>query len=344
METLWYGLLAVMIAGYVIFDGFDLGAGILHLFVAKNPAERDQVVRSVGPVWDGNEVWLIAGGGTLFFAFPVLYARSFSGFYLPLMMVLWLLVLRGLGIELRHYFKETLWLQFWDAAFALSSLLLALFFGAALGNVVRGVSLDENGVFFAPLWTNFRVGADTGVLDWFTILVGLTAVLSLAYHGALWLNDRTDGEVQRRSRCIAKGLWIIVLGAAVLTSVAAFWIQPVVLTSWTERPWGATFPALSLIMLVASAFYCRRGASRKAFLCSAGYLLALLLTAAIGLYPYVLPARNLQFSLTAQSTATSQASLTIGLYWWIPGLCLALAYMAYNYSKLPKTVSVDESS
>src|SRR5664280_2475398 len=145
METVWFCLVAVMIAMYVVLDGFDLGAGAVHLFVARTDAERRAVLRSIGPVWDGNEVWLLAGGGTLYFAFPALYASSFSGFYLPLMIVLWLLILRGTSIEFRNHMQRLVWQPLWDAVFAAASALLAIFFGAALGNVVRGVPLDRAG-------------------------------------------------------------------------------------------------------------------------------------------------------------------------------------------------------
>src|SRR5712664_2467019 len=137
MGTIWFCLVAIMITVYVLLDGFDLGAGAIHLLVAKTDAERRQVLASVGPVWDGNEVWLIAGGGTLYFAFPALYAASFSGFYLPLMMVLWLLMLRGISIEFRSHVESPVWRPLWDVVFGGASALLAIFFGAALGNVVR---------------------------------------------------------------------------------------------------------------------------------------------------------------------------------------------------------------
>ena len=139
METVWFCLVAIMIAAYVVLDGFDLGAGAIHFLVAKTDAERHLVVRSIGPVWDGNEVWLLAAGGTLYFAFPALYASGFSGFYLPLMIVLWLLILRGVSIEFRGQVDSPIWVKFWDVVFASASLMLAVFFGAALGNVVRGV-------------------------------------------------------------------------------------------------------------------------------------------------------------------------------------------------------------
>src|SRR6187401_1398328 len=137
LETIWFCLVALMIATYVVLDGYDLGAGIIHLFVAHSDDERRQVLQSIGPFWDGNEVWLLAGGGTLYFAFPSLYASAFSGFYLPLMVVLWLFILRGIAIESRHMMHHVLWNPFWDVIFCGASALLAIFLGAALGNVVR---------------------------------------------------------------------------------------------------------------------------------------------------------------------------------------------------------------
>src|SRR5690242_14054941 len=143
METLWFMIVAVMLAAYVVLDGFDLGTGAIYLLVGKTNQERRLILRAIGPVWDGNEVWLLAAGGTLYFAFPLLYASGFSGFYLPLMMVLWLLILRGLGIELRMHMEGTVWRGFFDGCFALSSILLTIFYGAALGNVIRGVPLNK---------------------------------------------------------------------------------------------------------------------------------------------------------------------------------------------------------
>ncbi len=156
MEAIWFWLVALMLAGYVVLDGYDIGAGIVHLLIARSDLERRQILESIGPFWDGNEVWLIAGGGTLYFAFPGLYASSFSGFYLPLMIVLWLLMLRGISIEVRNHIDSPVWKPFWDVIFAGASVLLAIDFGAALGNVVRGAPLDVAGDFFLPLWTTFR--------------------------------------------------------------------------------------------------------------------------------------------------------------------------------------------
>src|SRR5271154_6033049 len=187
ITTVWFCLVAIMIAGYAVLDGFDLGAGIIHLFVARTDQERRQVLRSIGPVWDGNEVWLLAAGGTLYFAFPALYAAAFSGFYLALMMVLWLLILRGISIEFRSHIESPVWRPFWDLVFGGSSALLALLFGAALGNVVRGVPLDADAFFFLPLWTTLPPGREAGIVDWYTVLVGGTSFVSLAIHGCYWV-------------------------------------------------------------------------------------------------------------------------------------------------------------
>src|SRR5271156_579312 len=207
METIWFCLVALMIAVYVLLDGFDLGAGAIHFLVAKTDAERRQVLASIGPVWDGNEVWLIAAGGTLYFAFPALYASGFSGFYLPLMVVLWLLILRGTSIEFRNHIRSEVWQPLWDFLFSASSLLLVVFFGAALGNVVRGVPLDASGFFFEPLWTNFRLGEETGILDWYTILVGALSLAALVMHGGLWVHMKTSGAVSQRAGKLAGQVW-----------------------------------------------------------------------------------------------------------------------------------------
>ncbi len=156
MGFLWFAIISVMLTVYVILDGFDLGAGALHLFLGRTDDERRKIIRSIGPVWDGNEVWLLATGGVLYFVFPQLYASSFSGFYLPLMMVLWLLMLRAIGVEFRTHIDDGIWASFFDGIFSIGSLLLAVFYGAALGNVVRGLPLGPDHYFFLPLWTNWR--------------------------------------------------------------------------------------------------------------------------------------------------------------------------------------------
>jgi cytochrome d ubiquinol oxidase subunit II len=333
MATIWFCLISVMIATYVLLDGFDLGAGIIHLGVARTDEERRQVLASVGPVWDGNEVWLIAASGTLYFAFPALYASSFSGFYLPLMIVLWLLVLRGISIEFRNHIDSPVWAPLWDVVFAGSSALLAIFYGAALGNVVRGVPLDATGYFFEPLWTDFRVGPATGILDWYTILVGLAAYFALTLHGALWVAYKTTGAVRERARRVARWSWA---GTAVFTALitwATFRVQPQVPWSFSARPWGFVLPILAVAGLIWTRWLLRRDdADLPTFLGSCVYLLGMLTSVVFGVYPYVLPSRpNPAYGLTIDSAKAADYGLRMGLAWWVLGILLAAGYFVFLY-------------
>src|SRR5258707_14899847 len=292
MGTIWFCLVAIMLTVYVLLDGFDLGAGAIHLLVAKTDEERVQVLASIGPVWDGNEVWLVAAGGTLYFAFPSLYASSFSGFYLPLMIVLWLLILRGISIAFRNEVISKVWDPFWDFLFCASSLLLAFFFGAALGNVVRGVPLDASGYFFEPLWTNFRLGDETGILDWYTILVGALALLALMMHGALWVQMKTSGEVNARAGKLAGRAWWGVVALTALVTALTFRIQPQVKENFMTWPIGFVFPLLAVAGIAGILFELRKGDEPRAFIASCTYLTGMLTSVVFGVYPMVLPARN----------------------------------------------------
>jgi cytochrome d ubiquinol oxidase subunit II len=343
METLWFTIVAAMLALYVVLDGFDLGAGIVHLYVARNDQERRLVLQSIGPVWDGNEVWLLAAGGTLYFAFPALYASSFSGFYLPLMIVLWLFMLRGLSLEFRHHARNAMWQPFWDVMFAGSSLLLAVFLGAALGNVVRGVPLDEQGRFFLPLWTDLRVTERPGILDWYTVLVGLTACLALTVHGALWVVLKTRGELADRARRVAQITWWALVVATVVLTIVTFRVQPHVLARLQARPWGLVFPAAALLGLFLVHWCGRRGAERAAFLASGAYLVGMMASVAFGLYPYVLPSILApSHGLDVYQAATGAYGLRVGLGWFIPGMALVTVYFAYAYRRMAGKINLDD--
>lgn len=343
METIWFCLVAVMIAMYVVLDGFDLGAGIVHLLVARSEKERRQVLRSIGPVWDGNEVWLLAGGGVLYFAFPALYAASFSGFYLPLMMVLWLIILRAVSIEFRNHFDSEVWKPIWDVGFTASSALLAIFFGAALGNVVRGVPLDSSGYFFLPLWTDFTIGKDVGILDWYTVVIGVAAFLTLAMHGALWVALKTEGELEARARLLAKRIWPAVLVFTVVITILSFMVQPRLAASFREGPWGYVFPLLALVGLIGARVMNAPERARDAFLSSALYIIGMLTSAAFGLFPYVLPSNtDPSLALTVHNSAAPAYGLKVGLFWFIPGMILATTYFVYIYRHFAGKVTVEE--
>ncbi|MGO8983176.1 MAG: cytochrome d ubiquinol oxidase subunit II [Terriglobales bacterium] len=331
MASLWFWIVAVMVAAYVVLDGFDLGAGAIYLFAAKTNDERRRVLRAIGPVWDGNEVWLLAAGGTLYFAFPLLYASSFSGFYLPLMVVLWLLMLRGLGIEFRSHIESAIWQGFFDVVFSGSSILLAVFFGAALGNVVRGVPLDSTGYFFEPLWTNFKLSSEIGILDWYTVLIGVMSLVTLTAHGSYYVALKTDGDLGRRARGFGLLCWPLQFFLTFSALVATYFIRPDIMANYGRHPVGIVVPIVVVSSLATMLWANPKGKEKLAFVASSLYIIFMLVGAAFALYPVVLPARDHQFDLTIYNTAAGNHGLRVGLVWWILAFVLALSYFAFVY-------------
>ena len=332
MLLTWFLLVAIMITGYVVLDGFDLGAGILHLFIARTDEERQIVIRTIGPVWDGNEVWLVAGGGTLYFAFPLLYASGFSGFYLPLMIVLWLLILRGIGVELRMHLDSPVWRGLFDGSFALSSLLLAIFYGAALGNVLRGVPLGKDEYFFLPLWTDWRVGPQPGILDWYTVLSGAVALFALGLHGAYYVAMKTSGDINSRAKAVARRLWPVVVALTGASLAATLYIRPDLLNNYKRWPVLYAIPALVAGCLFEMWRENARGKERAAFLSSCAYLVFMLVGAAAGVYPNLLtsttdPALN----ITVYNAHAGHYALSVGLIWWSLGMAIAVGYFVFVY-------------
>jgi cytochrome d ubiquinol oxidase subunit II len=332
MGTLWFWIVAAMLAAYVVLDGFDLGVGVVYLFVAKTDSERQQALRAIGPVWDGNEVWLLAAGGTLFFAFPLLYASAFSGFYLPLMIVLWLLILRAISIEMRSHSHDALWRTFFDGIFAFSSTLLALIFGAALANVVRGVPLGADNYFFLPLWTNWRTGAHPGILDWYTVIGGLLGVLALGMHGALYLAHKTEGELEQRAFLWAKKLWPTVLLVTLLSLPATVLARPSSLDNYRMHPVAFLVPVIVILSLVTITVAIRKQTALTAFFGSCVYLIAMLTGAATGLFPTLLPSVGTDGQdLTIARAIAGPHALRVGLVWWSIGILLAIMYFSIVY-------------
>lgn len=329
LEALWFALAVFTFVAYVVLDGFDLGAGGLHLLVARQDAERRQVLAAIGPFWDGNEVWLLAGGGVLFLAFPKVLASGLSGFYLAIFMVLWSLILRGIAIEFRSHLEDRLWRAFWDATFCAASLLLPVLLGAALGNLLRGVPVDAAGWFALPLFDSFSPWGALGVLDWYTVLCGLTALLALLHHGALFLAWRTGGPVAARSNAWAARLLPALLVAWLLATWATLVVAPDVRRALGQRPWAQVATALALAGIVSSAIARRAGRERLAFLGSAVFLAGLLAATAAARFPlWLVSSLAPGYSLTAFNAAAAPASLRVGLLWWPVGGVLACAYLA----------------
>jgi len=334
MGFIWFWLVAAMIAAYVVLDGFDLGVGVLHLFLVRNEAERRASLASIGPVWDGNEVWLLAGGGTLYFAFPLLYASAFSGFYLPLMIVLWLLVLRGVSVELRNHLDVGVWRTLLDGVFGLASALLTIFYGAALANVLRGVPLQADGYFFLPLWTDWKPGPMPGVLDWYTVIGGLVALAALTLHGALWLTLKTSGALEQRARKIVTPLWFIVVSLTFVSLFATIAVRPANLDNYFHYPVTLIVPAGVLASLAAIWLWNRGAQPLKAFLASCVYLFFMLAGACWGVYPVLLPATTGSANdITLTRALSGPHTLAVGLMWWLFGMALAVGYVVFVYSR-----------
>ncbi len=334
MGFLWFWLVAVMIVGYVVFDGFDLGVGILHLFLVRNETERRATLGSIGPVWDGNEVWLLAGGGTLYFAFPLLYASAFSGFYLPLMIVLWLLILRGVSLELRNHIDVGVWRALLDGVFGFASALLAIFYGAALANVLRGVPLNADGYFFLPLWTNWQPGAHPGILDWYTVIGGLVALIALTLHGALWLTIKVSGDLEKRARKLVTPLWIGLIVLTVVSLIATIAVRPESLHNYNMYPVSYIVPLGVIVTLFLIWHWNRKQQAVKAFVASSFYLFFMLAGACWGVYPTLLPATTGDANdITLARAISGPHTLAVGLVWWTFGMILAVSYMVFVYSR-----------
>jgi cytochrome d ubiquinol oxidase subunit II len=333
-----------MIVGYVVLDGFDLGVGVLHLFLAHNENDRRTTLASIGPVWDGNEVWLLAGGGTLYFAFPLLYASAFSGFYLPLMIVLWLLILRGVSLELRNHVDVGVWRALLDGLLGLASALLIIFFGAALANVLRGVPLQADGYFFLPLWTNWQPGPQPGILDWYTVIGGLVALAALTLHGALWLALKTSGDLMQRARRVVAPLWLVLVALTAVSLAATIAVRPASLYNYFNYPVAFLIPAGVVASLAGIWLFNRAAQPMKAFLSSVLYLFFMLAGACWSLYPTLLPATTgAANDITLSRAISGPHTLAVGLVWWGFGMALALGYITFVYSRFRGKVDLGTS-
>jgi cytochrome d ubiquinol oxidase subunit II len=324
LNTAWFVMLAFTLAVYAVLDGFDLGLGAIHLLLGRTRADRERLIDSIGPVWNGNEVWLLAAGGSMVVAFPNLYAASFSGFYLALMLVLWLLLLRGLGIEFRHQIHHPMWEDAWDVIFSVASVLLAVLFGMALGNVLRGVPLDANG--------EFR-GTFALLLNPFALLGGMLAVATLILHGACWAALKTDGDLRLRARLFARLAWVPAVALLVAMVLASFVVRPEFIRNFVASPVLFVFPLAAAAALAVNMLAVRRGHDARAFIASSGYIAAILGSVAAGLYPLLLPASaGSGFTgLDIYNAASPPQSLRTALIVYLAGLAIVTVYLVNVY-------------
>jgi cytochrome d ubiquinol oxidase subunit II len=343
MEIFWYIVLMTILTIYIILDGYDFGAGIVHLFFAKKEKDKRAITSAIGPFWDANEVWLVAGGGILFFAFPTLYAVAFSGFYLPLIMILWLLIFRAIGLELRGQIKNSMWETIWDKAFGISSLLLALFFGVALGNVVRGVNLGmvtegaattEAPYFFLPLWNStFSPTAEhLGVIDWFTLFLGVVSVIALLMHGANWIIFKTNSELNPKLRKVVFNLNFVLLALVIISLSVWHIIEPNPFHNFMAHPWMWIFPVISFIGIFGMFKVKTFKKDGLGFLFSSLFLFGGLTSTVASIFPKVLPSTNdVVPSLTIYNTAAGEYGLSVGVYWFVIAIVLVAIYMFVQY-------------
>jgi cytochrome bd ubiquinol oxidase subunit II len=333
LADLWFVLFVLIVAGYLILDGFDMGVGILHLPFARTDMERRTFLNSIGPVWDGNEVWLVLAGGVLFAVFPLVYASLFSGFYLAFMLVLLVMILRTVALEFRSKEASPRWRSTWDTVFGLASAGLALLLGLAFGNVLSGVPLDAQG--------NMQVSL-IDLLTPFALLVGVTTVAMFAAHGAIYLVMKTEGELQvRLERALPRLLGLFfVLNTLVVIAMVLYRQQ--ITERYTNDIWPVIFPAAALLALITAWLLVRRGEMFRAFIASSAMIALLIVSGAIGIYPNLLiSTTDPAYNLTVTNAASADNTLTVALIVAIIGMPFVLLYTTGVYYIFRGKATVD---
>ncbi len=336
MNIVWFWSLAGMLAAYAVLDGYDLGVGALHVWVAHTDPERRLSLSSIGPVWNGNEVWLIAAGGMMVVSFPRVYASGFSGFYLALMVVLWLLILRGVSLEFRGQFPYPLWRAFWDAVFTWSSLLLALLLGVALGNVVRGLPIAADGTF---------QGSFTVLLNPFSVLTGLLSVAVLSWHGTHYLRLKTEGALHERAARWSRPIGILTVLLAVSTTLSAFDLRQSTFSPFLAHPVSLLFPVLVVIAFALALRSDRRADGEAlAFRASAGVIPGMLICAGISVFPNLLISTvNPAFSLNIYNAASTTHALRTAFAANIVGMIGVAVYTTYVHRTFRGKVRLEDA-
>ncbi len=323
LNEVWFGLFIVIIAGYLILDGFDMGVGILLLPLARDDAERRTFLNSIGPVWDGNEVWLVLGGGVLFAVFPLAYASLFSGLYLAFMLVLLVMILRTVALEFRSKEPGRRWRSTWDAVFGLASLGLAFLLGVAFGDVVSGLPVDADGNISGGLIER---------LSPFALLVGFATVAMFSVQGALYLLIKTEGDLHDRIERTVPRLMLAFFVLNTLVVLAMLGFEQEITSRYQTDPWLVIFPALALAALAIAWAMVRRGEAFRAFLCSSAMIALLIISGGIGLFPnLIISTTDPAYSLTIYNAASAENTLQIALVIALIGMPFVLLYTAGVY-------------
>jgi cytochrome d ubiquinol oxidase subunit II len=335
LNTIWFVLVGVLFTGYAILDGFDLGIGALHLFTNKDE-ERRLMLNSIGPVWDGNEVWLVTGGGALFAAFPNVYATAFSGFYLALILLLVALIFRAVAIEFRSKRPEFWWRQMWDIGFSVGSILSALLIGTALGNIAWGVPVDANGEF---------AGTFLGLLTPYPLLVGVTTVALFMMHGAIYGVMKTEGELHDKLRRWAMNSIIFFVICAAMTTMATLLYAPHIAERVKQNPWLFSIVLANMLSIANIPREFHRGKDWLAFLSSCTAMITLMALFALDAFPNLIYSwPHPENSLTIYNAASSQKTLGIMLIIACIGVPIVIAYTICIYWIFRGKVKLDRTS
>lgn len=335
LNIIWFGLIGILLTGYAILDGFDLGVGALHLLTRKDEHRR-LMINSIGPVWDGNEVWLVTGGGALFAAFPEVYATVFSGFYVAFMLLLFMLIFRAVAIEFRSKQPARWWRRTWDISFSAASVGSSLLLGVAFGNVIWGIPLNAGREF---------VGSFLGLLHPYALLVGVTTAALFTMHGAIYVVLKTEGELHEQARGWINNAIIFFIICYGLTTMATLLYVPHMSQHMRDYPVFFAVPVLTMLAIANIPREIHHGRDFLAFLSSGATMAGLMGLVAVGIFPNLVPSRpNPEFDLTIYNAASSEKTLTIMLIIALIGVPLVLAYTASIYYIFRGKVKLDTMS
>jgi cytochrome d ubiquinol oxidase subunit II len=342
IET-WFAILCLMLTAYAVMDGWNIGAGLAQFAVTRTAAERRQVIAAIGPMWTWHEVWLIAAGGVLFVAFPTVLGAALSGFYLAVFVLLWCVLGRGLSLEFGGHIDDPMWRSFWDVAFSICNLLIAILLGAALGNLIRGLPIGEDGRFAMALFTHFRATGDVGILDWYTVSVALFTVICLGAHGVSYLAWRTEGAVRERSVALGRVLWTAAMIALVGVTIATSSVRSDLYSGMIARP--LAWIAVGVVVAGAAAIFRGQGASNDlmTFLGGCAFVAGLLAAAAVSVFPVMLHSTfDPAHSLTAHEGASAGAGMGYALVWWPIAFALSIGYGVFVFRQFKGRVRISD--
>lgn len=335
LQAIWFLLVGVLIIGYAILDGFDLGVGILHLFL-KTDQERRISLNAIGPVWDGNEVWLLTGGGALFAAFPIVYATVFSGFYLALMLLLVALIFRAVSMEFRSKVDSLQWKKVWDWGFGIGSLLPAVLLGVAFGNILRGIPINAQGMF---------TGSFFGLLNPYALLIGILSLSLFVMHGALYLTLKTEGELRERMAGVASISWVSTVALYTLATMTSLFVSPFLFEGMLGNPLFWALFLLLLVAMIALPVLLKAKRLFAAFLASSAVIATMIGLSAVSLFPRLVPSlTDLAYSLTIRNASSTPATLTVMLVIALIGMPIVIGYTIFIYRVFKGRVELNEAS